>query len=73
MVRALETCLQFLEKGIGLDAPEDLPAEKFSRWESLFIKKLSPLPGLMEKLRERLQKTGIPFPPFLKQQEKDRE
>ncbi len=70
-VRVLETCLQFLEKGSGLDTPGDLPSEKFSRWESLFIKKLSPLPALMEKLRQTLKRTGIPFPPFLKLQEKD--
>ena len=71
MVQVLETCALFLEKGTGLDSPGDLPMEKFSRWESLFTRKLCELPALREKLREALKKTGIPFPPFLKQQERD--
>jgi len=71
MLDVLETYLLFQEKVSGLKSPENLPPEKFSRWESVFVEKLSPLPALRERLKETLVRTGIQSLSFLKEEERD--
>ncbi len=51
-----------------LSGPEASGPESFSRWESLVIKGLSPLPYLKEGLYEMLKRINLSPPPFLKQE-----
>jgi len=73
MIDVLQTYELYRAKGTGLESPKDIPPEKFARWESLFVGRLSPLTALREKLRESLAKTGIRTPPFLKEEERNLE
>ena len=73
MVDVLKTYSLYQTKGTGLESPKGLLPEKFARWESLFVKRLSHITALRERLRETLVKTGIRTPPFLKQEERNLE
>ncbi len=70
MMEVLKTYALFQEKGSGLKSPKDLPPEKFSRWESLFVSNLAPLPALIERLGETLARSGTRPPHFLREEEK---
>ncbi|MBW2000451.1 MAG: hypothetical protein JRJ29_21145 [Deltaproteobacteria bacterium] len=51
-----------------LASVRDKLPDSFSRWESLYVQTISPLPFLGEKLQDQLKHMGTALPPFLKQE-----
>jgi hypothetical protein len=70
MGSALENYQLFKKKQAALTSPKIKQGEPFSKWESTFIRTMSPIPALLETVQAQLARIGIPEPPFLKKEEK---
>lgn len=67
MLLALEIYNLFKQKSSALKTPKTSGPEAFSRWESMFVQTLSPIPCLKERIYEKLKRIGVTVPPFMKQ------
>jgi len=70
MVAGLEALRRFKEKVSALNPPGEVGPAAFSRWESVFLHHLSPIPSLREALRQTLERIGTEIPPFVRMQER---
>lgn len=71
MVRALENYHTFRQKCTLLKKPKISGPAAFHRWESVFIRAMSPIPSLCEELYARLERIGTPVPPFLRNEKRE--
>ncbi|MFH1487954.1 MAG: DUF6079 family protein [Pseudomonadota bacterium] len=71
MVEALKNRHLFRKQAALLNAAKHTPPETFAKWETLFIRTLSPLPFLKEKLIDDLKRIGVSRPPYLREEERD--
>lgn len=71
MAAALQGYRLFREKCAALSAPRSTEATAFSRWESVFIEAVSPIPSLLDSMKAGLERVGTAVPPFLKEEEKE--
>ena len=70
MLDALKTYYLFKEKGSALISNTQAGPKAFSRWESQYIKNISPVPSLAARLNTQLKQIGTRVPNFLKQEKK---
>ena len=66
MVAVLQNYYLFKKKRSALKTPRSLEPGKFQRWESTYIRAMSPLPSVVEGLQAQLPRIGTSVPPFLK-------
>ncbi len=71
MVKALKNYYLLKEKSSALKSIEDSGPKAYSKWESHFIKNISPIPSLISSLHGQLDRIGTRVPPFFKKEEKD--
>jgi Family of unknown function (DUF6079) len=71
MVSALEEHRLWSEKQALLQRPKSMESAGMDRWESFFVQAVSPVPWLVESLKGRLARIGMPAPPFMRDKEKE--
>lgn len=71
MVSALEEHRIWSEKQALLQKTKSMKHAGFERWESFFVQAMSPVPWLVESLKDRLARVGMSAPPFMREKEKD--
>jgi len=70
MIDALKIYHLLKEKSLVFKSPEE---SSFKRWETCFVRDISPVYSLTGRFREKLKRIGTDIPPFLKQEEKEAE
>ncbi|MBW2063665.1 MAG: hypothetical protein JRJ03_01910 [Deltaproteobacteria bacterium] len=68
MLEILKTYQELRKNMAILASVKDKLPDSFSRWESIYVQTMSPLPFLRETLQDQLKHMGITLPPFLKQE-----
>jgi hypothetical protein len=71
MLSALEEHRLWGEKQALLQKPKSMEEAGFERWESFFVQTMSLVPWLVESLKGRLARLGMPAPPFIREKEKE--
>ena len=71
MVNALKNYHLLKEKISALKSIENSGPKAYLRWESHFIKNISPIPALISSIHGQLDRIGTRVPPFFKKEEKE--
>jgi len=68
MTEALEEYELLRQKRSSLKRPPSEDAAAFRRWESVFLRAMSPIPSLCDDLYAKLERIGTPVQPFLRKE-----
>jgi hypothetical protein len=71
MLSAIEEHRLWNEKQALLQKPKNIEGAGFERWESFYVQAMSMVPWLVESLKGRLTRIGMPPPPFIREKEKE--